>query len=226
MKIGIIGTGNVAKSIGEALSKSNEVVYGSRKPEEAKQKMPNANVQSIEEAARNSELIILAVPYEAAKEAVKEMKKAEEGKILVDVSNPMDKNWRWAKGFNDSAAEELAKHAKGAKVVKAFNTIFAENMKTGQLGNEKLATFIAGDDEQAKATVTSLAKSIGMDPVDVGALEKARYIEPAGLLLIELGYGKKMGTGIGLKLVRGQQAQQPQQPQQPSAGAEPSASEQ
>ena len=53
MKIGIIGTGNVAKSIGEALSKSNEVVYGSRKPEEAKQKMPNANVQSIEEAASN-----------------------------------------------------------------------------------------------------------------------------------------------------------------------------
>ena len=106
------------------------------------------------------------------------------------------------------------------------SSIFAENMKTGQLGNEKLATFIAGDDEQAKATVTSLAKSIGMDPVDVGALEKARYIEPAGLLLIELGYGKKMGTGIGLKLVRGQQAQQPQQPQQPSAGAEPSASEQ
>ena len=50
-------------------------------------------------------------------EAVKEMKKAEEGKILVDVSNPMDKNWRWAKGFNESAAEELAKHAKGAKVV-------------------------------------------------------------------------------------------------------------
>ena len=140
--------------------------------------------------------------------------------------------------FSFPAAEELAKHAKGAKVVKAFNTIFAENMKTGQLGNEKLATFIASDDEQAKATVMELAKSIGMDPVDVGALEKARYIEPTGLLLIELGYGKKMGSGIGLKLVRGQQAQQPQQPQQlekpqepqqseqpqqPSAGAEPSA---
>ena len=95
-------------------------------------------VHGIEEAARNSELIILAVPYEGAKEAVKEMKKAEEGKILVDVSNPMDKNWRWAKGFNESAAEELAKHAKGAKVVKAFNTIFAENMKTGQLGTRSL----------------------------------------------------------------------------------------
>ncbi|MEM0202250.1 MAG: hypothetical protein QXR73_03675, partial [Candidatus Micrarchaeaceae archaeon] len=106
------------------------------------------------------------------------------------------------------AAEEIAKHAKGAKVVKAFNTIFAENMKTGQLGNEKLVTFIAGDDEQAKATVISLAKGMGMDPIDVGPLEKARYIEPAGLLLIELGYGRKMGTGIGLKLVRGQQPKQ------------------
>ena len=209
MKIGIIGTGNVAKSLGEALSKSNnEIVYGSRKPEEAKQKMPNANIKSIEEAARGAEVIVLAVPYEAAKDAIKEMKKAEEGKILIDVSNPMDKNWKWAKGFSESAAEELAKHAKGAKVVKAFNTVFAENMKTGQLGNEKLATFIAGDDEQAKATVMNLARSIGMDPIDVGALEKARYIEPAGLLLIELGYGKKMGTGIGLKLVRSQPSSQ------------------
>ncbi len=215
MKIAIIGTGNVAKNLGQALSRANnEIVYGSRKPEEAKRKMPNANVQSIEEAAKNSELIILAVPYEGAKEALKEMKKAEEGKILVDVSNPLDKNWKWAKGFNESAAEEIAKHAKGAKVVKAFNTVFAENMKTGMLGQDRLATFIAGDDEQAKATVMNLAKAIGMDPVDVGALEKARYIEPAGLLMIELGYGKKMGTAIGLKLLRGQQPQQPSQQQQ------------
>lgn len=207
MKIAIIGTGNVARSLGEALSKANEVTYGSRKPDEAKQKMPNANVQSVEEAVKASELVILAVPYEAAKESIKEMKKAEEGKILVDVSNPMDKNWRWAKGFSESAAEELAKHAKGAKVVKAFNTIFAENMKTGQLGGDKLATFVAGDDEQAKSIVMELAKGIGMEPIDVGALEKARYIEPTGLLLVELGYGKKMGTGIGLKLARSAAAQ-------------------
>ena len=204
MKIAIIGTGNVASNLGAALSNSNEIVYGSRNPAEAKAKLPNANIKSIEEAAKESEIIILAVPYEHAKDAIKEMKKGEEGKILIDVSNPLDKNRRWAKGFSESAAEEIAKHAKGAKVVKAFNTIFAQNMKTGALGSEKLATFIAGDDEQAKSTVIDLAKSIGMDPVDVGTLEKARFIEPAGLLLIELGYGKKMGTGIGFKLVKSQ----------------------
>ena len=87
-------------------------------------------------------------------------------------------------------------------MVKAFNTIFAENMKTGQVGNEKLTTFIAGDDEDAKAKVMDLARSINMEPIDVGALDKARYIEPAGLLLIELGYGKKLGTGIGINLIK------------------------
>ncbi len=202
MRIAIVGTGNVGRSLGEALSKSNDVVYGSRRPDEAKSKMGNANVASIDEAAKNADMIILAVPFGAAKEAIHEMHGAEEGKIIVDVSNPLDKNFKWAKGFSESAAEEIAKHAKDAKVVKAFNTIFAENMKTGQVGNEKLTTFIAGDDEDAKAKVMDLARSINMEPIDVGALDKARYIEPAGLLLIELGYGKKLGTGIGINLVK------------------------
>lgn len=202
MRIAIVGTGNVGRSLGEALSKSNDVVYGSRRPDEAKSRMGNANVASIDEAAKNADMIILAVPFGAAKEAIHEMHGAEEGKIIVDVSNPLDKNFKWAKGFSESAAEEIAKHAKDAKVVKAFNTIFAENMKTGQVGNEKLTTFIAGDDEDAKAKVMDLARSINMEPIDVGALDKARYIEPAGLLLIELGYGKKLGTGIGINLVK------------------------
>ncbi len=220
MKIAIIGTGNVAKSIGESVSKSNEVVYGSRNPEEAKQKIPGANITTIEEAAKSADIIVLAVPFLAAKEAIHEMKKAEEGKIIVDVTNPLGKDSRWEKGFSESGAEEISKHAKGAKVVKAFNTIFAENMKSGQLGSNKLTTFIAGDDEDAKAKVMDLARSMNMEPVDVGPLEKARYIEPAGLLLIELGYGKKLGTGIGINLVRADQAsaqaeaQSPEQPQQ------------
>ena len=202
MRIAIVGTGNVGRSLGEALSKSNDVVYGSRRPDEAKSRMGNANVASIDEAAKNADMIILAVPFGAAKEAIHEMHGAEKGKIIVDVSNPLDKNFKWAKGFSESAAEEIAKHAKDTKVVKAFNTIFAENMKTGQVGNEKLTTFIAGDDEDAKAKVMDLARSINMEPIDVGALDKARYIEPAGLLLIELGYGKKLGTGIGINLVK------------------------
>lgn len=215
MKIAIIGTGNVAKSLGVAISKSNEVIYGSRNPEEAKQKMPGSTVSSIEEAAKSADIIVLAVPFLAAKEAVHEMKKAEEGKILIDVTNPLGKDSRWEKGFNESGAEEIAKHAKDAKVVKAFNTIFAENMKSGKLGENKLTTFIAGDDEDAKSKVMELARSMEMEPIDVGNLEKARFIEPAGILLIELGYGKKLGTGIGLNLIRGQASAEQAEPQPP-----------
>jgi NADPH-dependent F420 reductase len=202
MKIAIIGTGNVGKNLGEAFEKNNEVVYGSRDPESAKAKLNGKNVTTVEEAAKSADVIVLAVPYRAAKESIHEMKNNEKDKILIDVCNPLDEDLKWIKGFHESAAEEIAKHAKGAKVVKAFNTIFAENMRTGQLGNNKLTTFIAGDDEDAKGKVIELARGIGMEPVDVGALEKARYIEPAGLLLIELGYGKKLGTNIGINVVK------------------------
>ncbi|EQD30930.1 NADP oxidoreductase coenzyme F420-dependent [mine drainage metagenome] len=203
MKVAIIGTGNVGMSLGEALSKNNEVVYGSRKPEDVKSRMGSANVETIEEAVKGADMIILAVPFSAAKEAIHDMHNSEKGKILVDVSNPIDKDFKWVRGFNESAAEEIAKHAKDAKVVKAFNTIFAVNMKTGQVGSEKLTTFVAGNDEDAKGKVMELARSINMEPIDVGTLDKARYIEPTGLLLVELGYGRKLGTGIGIKLVKG-----------------------
>jgi hypothetical protein len=88
-----------------------------------------------------------------------------------------------------------------AHVVKAFNTVFAENQSKGCLGKERLSAFIAGDDAKAKQTVIQLAREIGFDPVDTGPLKSARYLEPMAILIIQLGYGLKMGTKIGYKLV-------------------------
>ncbi len=202
MRIAIIGTGNVGKNLGTALEKSNEVVYGSRDPKAAKMKLKGKNIIGINDAAKSADIIVLAVPYLAAKETIEKMKESIKGKIIIDVCNPLGPNFEWKKDSQDSAAEEIARQAHGAKVVKAFNTIFAENMRTGKVGENKLTTFIAGDDEDAKNKVMDLARDIGMEPVDVGALKKARYIEPAGLMIIELGYSKNLGTGIGLKLVK------------------------
>ncbi|MCL4381079.1 MAG: NADPH-dependent F420 reductase [Candidatus Marsarchaeota archaeon] len=202
MRIAIIGTGNVGRNLGAALEKGNEVVYGSRDPKAAQDKLKGKNITGINEAAKSADVIVLAVPYPAAKEAIEKMKESIKGKILIDVCNPLGSNFEWKKDSQDSAAEEIARHAQGAKVVKAFNTIFAENMRTGKVGENKLTTFIAGDDDDAKDKVMGLARDIGMEPVDVGALKKARYIEPAGLMMIELGYAKNLGTSIGLKLVK------------------------
>ena len=73
---------------------------------------------------------------------------------------------------------------------------------TGKIGEERLALFVAGDDAKAKQTVMQLGKDIGFDPVDAGPLKSARYLEPMGMLMINLGYNLGMGPKIGIKLVR------------------------
>ena len=89
-----------------------------------------------------------------------------------------------------------------AKVVKAFNTVFAEHMATGQLKGMPLTLFVASNDPGAKEEILALGKSIGFDSVDAGPLRNARWLETLGYFNIQLGYMLKMGTQIGFKLVR------------------------
>jgi predicted dinucleotide-binding enzyme len=74
-------------------------------------------------------------------------------------------------------------------------------MDSGRLGEQKLSAFVAGDDAGAKAAVLALARDIGFDAVDAGPLTSARQLDPLAALNIQLGYGLKMGTGIGFKLM-------------------------
>jgi predicted dinucleotide-binding enzyme len=193
MKIGIIGKGNVGTAIATGLTrKGHEVKFGHRDPKEP-----------VSEAAKWGEVIILAVPHDAAADTAKELGSAADGKTVIDVSNALTENMELAIGFTTSAAEELQKKQPKAHVVKAFNTVFAQNQSVGRIGNEKLTLFVAGDDAKAKQTVMQLGADIGFDPVDAGKLKAARYLEPMGMLMISLGYGLGMGTKIGYKLVKG-----------------------
>ena len=107
-----------------------------------------------------------------------------------------------ALGFSTSGAEELQKKAPKAHVVKAFNTVFAQNMPSGHVGTQAVSALVAGDDPGAKSTALERAKTIGFEAVDAGPLRNARLIEPLGYLNIQLGYMLKMGTDIGFKVVR------------------------
>jgi predicted dinucleotide-binding enzyme len=107
-----------------------------------------------------------------------------------------------ALGYTTSGAEELQKKLPYAKVVKAFNTQFAQHMDSGHIGDQKLTVFVAGDDAGAKRDVIELASAIGFDAVDSGPLANARLLEPVGFLNIQLGYTLGLGNGIGLELVR------------------------
>jgi 8-hydroxy-5-deazaflavin:NADPH oxidoreductase len=87
-------------------------------------------------------------------------------------------------------------------VVKAFNTVFAQNQSTGRVGQETLTLFVAGDNVRAKRLVIQLGKDIGFEPVDAGPLKTARYLEPMAMLMINLGYGLGLGTCIGYRLAK------------------------
>ena len=192
MRIGIIGKGHVGTALAAGLSrKRHEIKFGHRDPKEP-----------VSAAAKWGEVIILAVPYESVGDAAKAIGSAADGKIVIDVTNALGSNMELVVGFTTSAAEELQKKLPKARVVKAFNTVFAQNQSTGRIGNEQLTLFVAGDDAKAKETVMRLGKDIGFEPMDAGSLKSARYLEPMQMLMITLGFALGMGTRIGFKLVR------------------------
>lgn len=200
MKIGIIGAGNVGSGLGKVWARlGHEVVYGVRDPQRDKLKVvldesPHARAVSIREAAAFGEVVALATPWAAAEDAIKAAGDLS-GKVLIDCTNPV--------GFKltTSAAEMVAGWAHGAKVVKAFNTIGANNYSDLQFSGLRADTYICGDDAEAKKVVGQLAEQMGFDVVDAGPLSNAHLLEELTMLWVTLargGYGRE----IAFKLLR------------------------
>ncbi|HET7714986.1 MAG TPA: NADPH-dependent F420 reductase, partial [Bauldia sp.] len=125
------------------------------------------------------------------------------GKVVVDITNPVGPELSLAVGTTTSAAEEIQKLAPKAKVVKAFNTIFAE-LYGLQLGPDDIPPQVpyCGDDGAAKQRVAAMIKAIGFEPIDAGPLRNARLIEPLGLMTIHFGYALGQGTRISPRFVK------------------------
>ena len=202
MSITILGSGNMAKGLATLFAKAGEtVVVGTRDIGKA-QEIAAAfatpvSVQPIAAAAAASDIIVLAVPFAAAKALLAEAGDLA-GKTLVDITNPLTDDYAGLTiGHSTSAAEEIQKLAPRAKVVKAFNTLFAQVLQDGGVIAGRGATaFIAGDDEAANTTVAELASKAGLVAIQTGGLKLARYLEPVAGLNIALGYGRGFGTGI------------------------------
>ncbi len=197
MKIAVLGAGNVGTSLGDGLaSADHQVVYGSRSPE--KHTDGKRKFDTFANAIAQSEVVVLAVPWAAAESVLKSNDFS--GKIVIDCLNPITPAFELAVGWTDSAGEMAARLAKGARVVKAFNTTGYGNMQKPQFGNAKLTMFYAGDDEPAKETVKKLIADIGFDPVDAGPMKNARYLEPLAMLWINLSMTR--GRDIALQLIK------------------------
>ncbi len=192
MKIAIIGKGNVGSALGKGLSNAgHETKFGHRDPAEP-----------VADAAKWGEVIILAVPHNNADDAREEIKPYADGKTVIDVMNAIGANMDLGISCTTSTAEETQRKLPNAKVVKAFNTVFAPNQSTAKVGDQQLSAFMAGDDVDAKQVVAQLTRDMGFDPVDCGPLKAARYLEAMGIMIINLAFKNGMGTKMGYKLVK------------------------
>ena len=210
MKLAVIGAGNIGKSIGTwASGIGYDVIFSAKNPEHAKEAAKaagnNAKFAETPEAMREADMILLAVPYTAAKDVLAGMGSHLRDKILIDATNPLNAEYSGLEiGFTTSAAEEIAKLAPGAKVVKAFNTVFAAvyASRDPKIKGNKVSVFYASDDKDAKLKVAELITGMGFDAVDAGPLKAARNIEPLAMLNIGLGYGMGHGTSVGFSYIR------------------------
>lgn len=205
MSVSIIGAGNVGRALAMAFTqKGTDVVIGVPNPKKYADTIKplgnHARLTTVTDAIEASDIVMLAIPYGATVPVVSSVNDWH-NKILVDVSNPIAGALEGLSvGVTTSGAEEIATHARNARVVKAFNTTGAENMADSRYPNGQIFMPVCGDDSEAKQRVIALATLIGFNAVDMGELKVARYLEPFAMtwihLAIKQGYGRKFAFSL------------------------------
>jgi NADPH-dependent F420 reductase len=207
MNVAIFGTGGMARAIGTRVLAGGHdltLIGTSREKAEAlADELRGAAPAGASVGAGTSgdpidaEVVVLAVWYAAALPIVREYGDALSGKIVVDITNPIDPQTydRLVTPPDSSAAQEIQAASEGALVVKAFNTTFAGTLVAGEVAGQPLDVFVAGDDEDAKRAVSGLAEDGGLRAIDAGPLARARELEALGFL--HIGVQGSLGTGFG-----------------------------
>ena len=205
MDVTIIGTGNMARGIGSRLvAGGHRVTVLGKERGKAEAVVNELGGDGAAQAGRSGDeitddVVVLAVYYPDAKAAVEQYGGGLSGKVLIDITNPVNETIDGLVTPPDSsAAQELAASAPGARVVKAFNTTFAGTLVDGEVAGQPLDVFLAADDEAAKATVSQLVEDGGLRAIDAGPLMRARELEAAGLLHMTM--QDKLGTGFASAL--------------------------
>ncbi len=200
--ISIIGSGGMATAIGGRAGKAGHTVEViGRDPAKAQalaDKLAAGAITGTYGAAPAGDIVILAVPYGSAAAMVMELGDALEGKVIIDITNPVAPDMSGlVTPQGSSGAQEIAKVAPAsAHVVKAFNTIFGHVLAKGG----RLDAFIATDDAGAKARVTTFLESIKLRPLDVGGLHMAQTLEALGLMMIGLAKNGAGSWDIAMKV--------------------------
>jgi 8-hydroxy-5-deazaflavin:NADPH oxidoreductase len=211
MKIGIIGSGRMGAPLGAVWRRArHEVMFSDADPAKSQAAADAAGGGATTgippEAAAFGDAILFAPPWPRYEEALRMCGRLD-GKILIDVINPLKPDFSGLEiGFDTSVAEQIAHRAPGARVVKAFNAIPSPLLDPANrpFGGQQPSVFICGDDPDAREAVAGLVRDCAFDPVDCGGIIAARYLEPMAMLLMHMVFALKMPGEIGYKFLRKQ----------------------
>jgi predicted dinucleotide-binding enzyme len=202
MKVGILGSGQVGQALGTAFAAlGHEVKIGTREPGSDKLKGwlgragAAASTGTFAETAKFGDVLVLATAWSGTQSTIQLAGPDNTaGKTLIDATNPLDFSRGGpglAVGFQDSAGEQVQRWLPKAHVVKAFNIIGNQLMFRPQFPGGPPTLFYAGNDAGAKATVGKIIADFGLEPVDLGGIENARYLEPLAMVWIVYGFTTK-----------------------------------
>lgn len=191
MNIAIIGTGNVGSAIAQGLAgKGQSLVLGVRDPKNADAialaARTGARLAIPAEATKHADVIILALPWAVAEDAVRALGPLV-GKVVIDCMNPLgmvDGALGLTIGHSASGGETVAAWLPQAHVVKTLNQVGAEIMARNHQLPHRPVMFMAGNDEAAKVRVATLLEMLGFAPLDAGDITKSRLLEPFGMVWI------------------------------------------
>lgn len=209
MKIAIIGAGNVGGALGTGWARAgHSIIFGVRDVNKPGLKdlcgQIGAAASSPADAARQGDVVVLALPWNVAERAVKALGDLKD-KVVIDSINPLamkDGALGLERGYNTSGAEAVAAWLPGAKVVKTFNQVGAEMMMAGDRFATRPVMFLAGDDDGAKSTVAELVGELKFEALDAGALKQARILEPFAMVWINQALLRGLGRNWAFAVIR------------------------
>lgn len=208
MKVAIVGTGNMGTGLGRQFAAAGHEVYvGSRDPERAKAKADEIGAVghgSYADAIARADAFLLAVNWWNIEETFPKLGNVG-GKILIDCTNPYTDNTYSTPADlgGRSAADVIQERLPGARVVKAWNHVYAQIVNTSpDFGGDAASVLLASDDTEAREAVAALARDAGYDPVDAGPLWSAYNVEKVAAVMITIAYVVGAGTDRALRIIR------------------------
>src|SRR5262245_38024917 len=209
MRIAILGSGNMGGTLGRLFAAAGHSVAFSFSRDRgklerlARESGPRARATAPRDAAASAQVVLLSVLWAQMPQVLKAAGPMA-GKVLVDCTNPMTpSDDALAVGLRTSGAEIVARRARGAHVVKAFNTVPVELLRAGlEVLPAPPSVCFCGDDPAAKRRVARLIRELGFEPTDCGRLSSARYLEPLAMIVGELAYNQRKRPEVGVRFMR------------------------